>query len=128
MTVVAGCDVGSLTSKAVIMRAGRILGDAIIKSKPHPADSAQAVMQAALDTCGINLADIGCCIGTGYGRKNIPFVSDVKSEISCHGKGARWLLPSVVKIAKPSGSIKAGRWFVSPPTTSAPPEPVVFWM
>jgi len=94
MTVVAGCDVGSLTSKTVIMRSGRILGNAIIKSKPNPVESAQTVMQAALAACGINMADILCCIGTGYGRNNIPFVSDVKSEISCHGKGAQWLLPS----------------------------------
>jgi len=94
MTVVAGCDVGSLTAKAVIMRPGRILGSAIIKSKPNPADSAQAVMQAALAACGLNMADIPYCVGTGYGRKGISFVNDVKSEISCHGKGACWLLPS----------------------------------
>jgi predicted CoA-substrate-specific enzyme activase len=39
--------------------------------------------------------ELGYCIGTGYGRDKIPFVNEVKSEISCHGKGARWLLSSV---------------------------------
>ena len=36
MKTVVGCDVGSLTSKAVIMRNGRILAKQVIKSKPRP--------------------------------------------------------------------------------------------
>ena len=94
MTIVAGCDVGSLTSKAVIMKNRRIVGSAIIKSRPRPENSAGAVMAAALEAAGLQMGEIGYCIGTGYGRENIPFVQDLKSEISCHGKGARWLLPS----------------------------------
>lgn len=42
--------------------------------------------------------DIAYCIGTGYGREKISFVQDVKSEVSCHGKGATWMLPSVKTI------------------------------
>lgn len=95
MSIVAGCDVGSLTSKAVIMKDGKIIGKSIIKSKPRPQDSAEAVMAGALSTAGIAPDEIEYCIGTGYGREKIPFVKEVKSEISCHGKGARWLLPSV---------------------------------
>ena len=94
MTIAAGCDVGSLTSKAVIMKHGRILGSAIIKSRPKPKESAEVVMQGALDTAGLKMHDIAYCTGTGYGRDKISFVRDIKSEISCHGKGALWLLPS----------------------------------
>lgn len=98
MTIVAGCDVGSLTSKAVIMKHGRIIGSAIIKSRPKPKESAEVVMQEALDTAELHMDDIAHCTGTGYGREKISFVRDIKSEISCHGKGARWLLPSVKTI------------------------------
>lgn len=98
MSIVAGCDVGSLTSKAVIMEHRRILGSAIIKSRPKPAESAELVMQEALDAAGIYMNDIAYCIGTGYGREKISFVQDVKSEVSCHGKGATWMLPSVKTI------------------------------
>ena len=94
MTIVAGCDVGSLTSKAVIMKNQRILGNAIIKSKPRPKESADAAMQRALAAAGLAMDDIEYCIGTGYGQEKISFVQDVKSEVSCHGKGALWLLPS----------------------------------
>ncbi len=95
MSFVAGCDVGSLTSKAVVMKNGKIIGSQILKSKPRPQDSADAVMAGALLAAGVAPDEVEYCIGTGYGRDKILFVKEVKSEISCHGKGARWLLPSV---------------------------------
>ena len=95
MTIVAGCDVGSLTSKAVIMKNKKIIASHIIKSKPRPKDSADAVMEAVLTRAGLSRGDIAYCIGTGYGRERIEFVNETVSEISCHGKGARWLLPTV---------------------------------
>ncbi len=95
MSIVAGCDVGSLTSKAVVMKNEKIVGSHIIKSKPRPQDSADAAMAGALSAAGAGPDDIEYCIGTGYGRDKILFVKEARSEISCHGKGARWLLPSV---------------------------------
>ncbi|MGD9975530.1 MAG: acyl-CoA dehydratase activase [Desulfatirhabdiaceae bacterium] len=94
MNIVAGCDVGSLTSKAVIMKNGRIIGSHIIKSKPRPQDSANVVMEGALASAGVSKEDIKYCIGTGYGREKIAFVNEVASEIKCHGKGAHWMLPT----------------------------------
>ena len=93
--IVAGCDVGSLTSKAVILSGNRIIGKKIIKSKPRPKDSAEKVMAEALADAGLTEASIECCIGTGYGREKIPFVKETVSEIRCHAMGAGWLLPSV---------------------------------
>jgi len=46
--IVAGCDVGSLTAKAVIMN-GSILGYAVIKAKSKPEESAAEVMNKALE-------------------------------------------------------------------------------
>ncbi len=94
MSFVAGCDVGSLTSKAVILKNGRIIGSHIIKSKPRPGDSAEAAMTGALASAQISRDDLDYCIGTGYGRDKIGFINEAVSEISCHGKGARWLLPT----------------------------------
>lgn len=98
MMIVAGCDVGSLTSKAVLMKKGRIIGSSIIKSKPRPGESAELAMDAALTAAGISKEEIAYCIGTGYGREKIPFVDEVVSEISCHGKGARWMMPTAETI------------------------------
>jgi len=93
MSIVAGCDVGSLTAKAVIMEKGRIISSALLRSKTNPQLSAEAVMQEALSKAGLSMDNIRYCIGTGYGRKNISFVDKDISEIACHGKGARWLNP-----------------------------------
>lgn len=94
MVFFAGCDVGSLTSKSVIMKNGKIVAGAIIKSRPRPKDSANEVMAEALKIAAIGQNDISFCVGTGYGRDKIDFVDESISEITCHGKGAGWLLPS----------------------------------
>jgi len=96
--IVAGCDVGSLTSKAVVMREGRIIGSAIAKSKARPSESAEIVMNMALNEAGCSIADLACVIGTGYGRDTIPFAADAVTEIACHARGARWLLPTAMTV------------------------------
>ena len=92
--IAAGCDVGSLTSKAVIMKDGRILETAIIRSGARPWESAERVMNQALGKLGLALKNVDFCVGTGYGRNSIPFVDQAVSEIACHGRGAHWMLPT----------------------------------
>ncbi|MFA6012914.1 MAG: acyl-CoA dehydratase activase [Desulfobacteraceae bacterium] len=96
--IVAGCDVGSLAAKAVIMERRRVVASAIVRSGPKPAESAKKAMDEALAKANLTLNDIACCVGTGYGREKIPFVSESVSEISCHGKGAQFLIPSARSI------------------------------
>ncbi|HDP24379.1 MAG TPA: 2-hydroxyglutaryl-CoA dehydratase [Deltaproteobacteria bacterium] len=92
---VAGCDVGSLSAKAVIMKDTDIVASRVIYARPEPEESAREVMDAALAQAGITMREIESCVGTGYGRNSIPFAVAVESEIACHGKGARWLIPEV---------------------------------
>lgn len=92
--IVAGCDVGSLTSKAVILKDDKIIKSVIIKSKAKPGQSADEVMNQALAGAGLSMKDIAYCVGTGYGRDKISFVNEAITEIACHGKGAQWLVPS----------------------------------
>ena len=93
MRFVAGCDVGSLTTKAVIMEDGRIRASAIIKSRPVPADSASAVIEDVLRAAALKLDKIAFTVGTGYGRDKIPFADKAVSEIQCHARAARWFVP-----------------------------------
>ncbi len=92
--IVAGCDVGSLTAKAVIMNDSGLVASAVALAKRSPEESAQAVMDLALKSAGIAMTDIAWCVGTGYGRKHVSFVKSVESEIACHGRGAVWQAPS----------------------------------
>ena len=71
--IVAGCDIGSLTAKAVIMENGKVLSDAFMRAKTRPEDSANEVMQMALDKAGCH----GFCI------------YDVVSQWDHHGRICR---------------------------------------
>ncbi len=93
--IVAGCDVGSLTAKTVIMKNNEILAAQVVRAKSHPEESAREVMDKALEQAGLVIDEIAFCVGTGYGRTSIPFAKMVESEIACHGRGAQWQMPSV---------------------------------
>ncbi len=93
--ITAGCDIGSLTAKAVIMKDNQILSSKIIRSKARAVDSAAMVMQDALNQAGLLQSDINACCSTGYGRFEIPFAYTNKSEISCHTLGAFWADKSI---------------------------------
>lgn len=92
--IVAGCDIGSLTAKAVLMESGKVISSAVVQAKNKPSASAEQVMQMALEGANLQQDSIAYVVGTGYGRTQIPFVDSVESEISCHARGARHLMPS----------------------------------
>jgi predicted CoA-substrate-specific enzyme activase len=92
--ITAGCDIGSLTAKAVILKDGKIIASEVILASTQPEKSANEVMKRTVDKAGIKMEDIEYCIGTGYGRKHIPFMNSPESEIACHGRGAVWQVPS----------------------------------
>ena len=91
----AGCDVGALTTKAAVVRDGVILGTAVVLSRSQAVQSAAAVMDKLLADLGLSCGQIDCIYSTGYGRNLIPFAHANMSEISCHGRGAQWLVPGV---------------------------------
>jgi predicted CoA-substrate-specific enzyme activase len=93
--IVAGCDVGSLTGKAVILKDGEILASSIVPTTIKPEKTANNALNEALKKCSLSLQDIEQIVGTGYGRVKIPFADKNVSEITCHGKGAHSLIPSV---------------------------------
>ncbi|MBU2511049.1 2-hydroxyglutaryl-CoA dehydratase [bacterium] len=98
MTIVAGCDVGSLTTKAVLLKDNRLISTSLIRSKAKPQESARIAMEELFAKADLSEKEMEYCVGTGYGREKLAFVNAVKSEIACHGKGAKWLLPSVKTI------------------------------
>jgi len=94
--IVAGVDLGSATGKAVIMKDGDIVGTHIMESHAHPVTTAELVMEEALKDAGLSSIDhVENIITTGYGRLNVPFASQNVSEITCHGKGAHWMISSL---------------------------------
>jgi predicted CoA-substrate-specific enzyme activase len=52
-------------------------------------------MDKLIARLGISPEEIDFCVSTGYGRETISFADDNVSEISCHGYGAHWLMPTI---------------------------------
>lgn len=101
--IVAGCDVGALTAKAVVMKDGAILGSEIIRSRSRADQSAFGVMERLLRKLGLSYGDIAYCVSTGYGRNIVPFAHENVSEVSCHARGANWLAPTVRTVIDAGG-------------------------
>ena len=101
--IVAGCDVGSLTGKAVILKDGEILAHCIVPTTPKPVRTAKNAMNGALEKCNLTLDDIEYIVGTGYGRVKIPFANMETSELTCHGKGAHSCIPEIRTIIDVGG-------------------------
>lgn len=93
--IFAGVDVGSMSAEAVLFDGEKILSHSTIVVKPNPLLSATIVMDTVLKESSLTYDDITYCVSTGYGRERIPFAQYDVSEISCHGKGAVWAVPSI---------------------------------
>ncbi len=93
--IFAGCDVGSLTAKTVLIDSNSIIASRVIRVSGSPEMSAGITMKLALDDAGLGTDSVTACCSTGYGRMGIPFATMNMSEISCHALGAFWLDNSI---------------------------------
>jgi bzd-type benzoyl-CoA reductase Q subunit len=95
-SITAGVDVGSVSTQAVLMTEGKLLAYASMRTGSDSPDSARKAMEWALEGTGLTLDDIKFCVGTGYGRVNVPFAQRALTEIACHARGANFIYgPSV---------------------------------
>ena len=95
MTITAGVDIGSTASKAVILVDREVAGQIVGPSSTNPKRTARQIYDQALAAAGVQASDVGYIVGTGYGRTQVDFAHRNISEITCHGRGAHLLLPSV---------------------------------
>ncbi len=94
MKYVAGVDVGSTQTKAVILDENRaIVGRALLDMETSMVTVAQDAFEAALATAGIAQDAVQYVAGTGYGRYKVTFGNEQVTEISCHARGAVMLFP-----------------------------------
>ncbi|MDO8672783.1 MAG: benzoyl-CoA reductase, bzd-type, subunit Q [Dehalococcoidia bacterium] len=90
-TITLGIDVGSVSSKAVVMTDGQIYCYAALRTGYDSPDSAVRALSSALEGTGLPPDKIDFCVGTGYGRVNVPMANRLVTEISCHARGVNFL-------------------------------------
>ena len=82
-----GIDIGSTTSKCVILKDGKeIVAKSLVVAGTGTKGPAQAY-EEVIATAGIAESDIDFVMATGYGRSTFEKMNAEMSELSCHGKG-----------------------------------------
>ncbi len=89
--VTAGIDVGSVSSQATVMTDGKIYAYSNMRTGSDSPDSARNALNYALEGTNMPESRIDYCIGTGYGRVNVPMADRSITEIACHARGAHFI-------------------------------------
>jgi benzoyl-CoA reductase subunit A len=89
--ITCGIDVGSVSSQAVVMVDGRIYSYGNMRTGSDSPNSARNALKFALENTGLTEDKFHYCIGTGYGRVNVPMADRTVTEIACHARGANFI-------------------------------------
>ena len=95
MAYFMGIDVGSVTTKAVIVKDGELIVHHMIPSGANYRNAAQRGREEVLAKGGLSPSDIAYTIATGYGASNADFADHRVTDISCCARGVHRLFPSV---------------------------------
>jgi predicted CoA-substrate-specific enzyme activase len=103
-SIFVGVDVGASHTKVAILDSEKkLIGHSVIKSGTDFTHSAEVCLKAALEMTHASGEEIARCVSTGYGRKNVPFSQDIKTEIGCHAKGCYHYFPMAMTIVDIGG-------------------------
>ena len=96
MNYYAGIDSGSTTTEIVVLDDdGRIAGYHRTLTKGNIQSAGGVVFHKVLEGLGCSEEELAFVVGTGYGRKSIPFAQKAVTEITCYAVGANHLDPAV---------------------------------
>ena len=99
-----GVDVGASATKVVIIdESAEVRGRGVGKSGMDFEEAAQKCFDEALSQAGLQAGDVAATISSGYGRHNVKFAGDRKTEISCHAKGCHHFFPGKITIVDIGG-------------------------
>lgn len=103
--ITVGIDAGSRFIKVVVWDhyRGSVLARKAVPQGVNQAELAMEAFRTALSDAGASPADVAGIIATGYGRHNVTFATGTITEITCHARGVRQLLPRVRTIVEIGG-------------------------
>ncbi len=101
--ITAGVDVGSVSTQAVIMVDGEFFAYGNTRTGSDSPNSARKGMGFAIEKTDMKIENMDYCIGTGYGRVNVPMAQQAITEISCHARGANFMYGPEVRTVMDMG-------------------------
>ena len=95
----AGADVGSSAAKVVVIDgSGTVLGQAIARSGTDFSAAADRLLDQSLAQAGLERGQITAAVSTGYGRRNVAYAVQTRTEISCHAAGCYHHFPQALTV------------------------------
>ncbi len=95
MAYTLGIDIGSTTSKCVLLKDGKEIVSHILLVAGTGTDGPKQLLVKLEEETGVKREDIDFVMATGYGRKTLPEADAEMSELSCHAKGVADKYPDV---------------------------------
>jgi activator of 2-hydroxyglutaryl-CoA dehydratase len=121
--LVAGVDIGSCTTKCVLLdEGGTVRSRGEVDTTADLADAARQALRVALEAAGFFGDAIACTATTGLGRSAVPFRDIQMTDLNCGALGAARLCPDArcvldigVRSARAlrlrdGGKVEASRW------------------
>ena len=106
--IYAGCDLGTVAAKMVLLSNGDILAHETFAYKNLPKQAAVSVLESVLSKAGLSEKQIDYCMATGFGRKTVPYADGNAPEVVCLNHAVRRLNPDVRTVIDVGGhSIRA---------------------
>ncbi|HEY3461151.1 MAG TPA: BadF/BadG/BcrA/BcrD ATPase family protein, partial [Casimicrobiaceae bacterium] len=89
MINVAGIDIGSTYSKAVVIdESGKVVGRAVRRTGFKLAQASEAVFDELVADAGLTREQVSYVAATGYGRHTVPFRNTQLTELTAHAHAA----------------------------------------
>lgn len=98
-SVFVGVDVGASRTKVAILDSQKqLVGWAVEKSGTDFSATADRCLHTALQMAGGDQVSMARTFSTGYGRKNVSYSEDTRTEIGCHAKGCYHYFPFAITV------------------------------
>ena len=90
---VAGIDVGSSVTKGVLLLDGKPISKYMLPTGTDLGTTAEKCIGQLLHSEGLTEKNLSYAVSTGYGRAQVEAADRTVTEITCHGRGAKALVP-----------------------------------
>lgn len=106
--ITAGCDLGTISAKAVIIDNDTVIAVSVLPYSSLPRQAAVQVIKKAVADAGISKDRIAYCLSTGFGKKAVADADADIPELICLSRAAKELNPDIRTVIDGGGqSIKA---------------------
>lgn len=98
-SIYAGVDVGASRTKIALLDSEKnLIGFSVKKSGTDFSRTAEECLEEAIAMAKTSRDRVINAVATGYGRNNVNYSNDTKTEIGCHAKGAYHYFPRAMTI------------------------------